>query len=143
MSLMGDTGNLATFTLNTQTAASALRIEKITVGANTLDMLDTSTLGTVDFQERIASDLQKTGDITIDFVFNQAATAVGITRLVDTATITFPIGPAQTTTNAATYVASGVVTSVKIPDLQNGVVMKGQIVFSPNGDTGPTYTRGA
>jgi hypothetical protein len=143
MSLMGDTGNLATFTLTTQTAASALRVEKITIGANTLEMLDSSTLGTVDFQERIASDLQKTGDITIDFVFNQAATAVAITRLVDTATITFPIGPAQTTTNAATYVASGVVTAIKIPDLQNGVVMKGQIVFSPNGDTGPTYTRGS
>jgi hypothetical protein len=143
MSLVGDTGNGATFTLATQTAASALKIEKITIGELALDMLDVSVLGTVAIQERVCSDLAKPGDITVDVVFSQAATAINITNLVDTATITFPVGPGQTTTTGATYVATGYVTKVKLPDLQNGTVMKGQIVFSPDGNTGPTYTRGA
>ena len=140
---IGDTGNGATFTLTTQTAAASLKIEKISIAEISVDMLDVSTLSTSTVQERIVSDLQKPGDVTLDVIFNQAATAIAITGSVDTATITFPVGPAQTTTTAATYAFSGYVTKIKLPDLQNGAVMKGQIVLSPDGDTGPTYTRGA
>ena len=143
MTLVGDTGNGATFTLATQTAASALRIEKITIGEIALDMLDVSVLATSAMQERVCSDLAKPGDITIDFVYSATATAINITNAVDTATITFPVGVGQTTTTGATYVASGYVTKTKLPDPQNGNVMKGQIVFSPDGNTGPTYTRGS
>jgi|GEM_PF-2620514 len=142
MPLVGDTGNGATFTLTTQTAAASMKIEKIGIGELSLDMLDISTLGTSTMLERMPSDLQKPGDITVDFIYSQSATVVAITGLVDTATITFPIAPAQTTTTGATFVCSGVVTKFKLPDLQNGNVMKGQIVFSPDGDTGPAYTRG-
>lgn len=143
MALVGDTGNGATFTLTTQTGAASLKVDKIAIGELSLDMLDVSHLGTSTVQERIASDLQKPGDITVDYVFSGAATAVTITGLVDTATITFPVLGSQTTTTGATFVGSGVVTKFKLPDLQNGVVQKGQIVFSPDGDTGPTYTRGS
>lgn len=143
MPLVGDTGNGATFTLSTQTAATSLKIEKITIAETSIDMLDVSVLSTSTVQERICSDLQKPGDITLDVVFSQTATAINITGLVDTATITFPVLSSQTTTTGATYVCSGYVTKVKLPDLQNGTVMKGQIVFSPDGDTGPTYTRGS
>lgn len=143
MPLIGDTGNGATFTLTTQTNVTALKIDKISIGELSLDMLDVSHLGTSTMQERIASDLQKPGDITVDFVFSAYATAVNITGSVDTATITFPVGPSQTTTNGATFASSGVITKFKLPDLENGVVQKGQIVFSPDGDTGPTYTRGS
>ena len=140
---IGDTGNGATFTLTTQTAAASLKIEKISIAETSVDMLDVSVLSTATMQERIVSDLQKPGDVTLDVVFNQAATAITISGAVDTATITFPVGPAQTTTTAATYAFTGYVTKIKLPDLQNGAVMKGQIVLSPDGDTGPTYTRGA
>lgn len=143
MALVGDTGNGATFTLTTQTAVASLKIDKISIGELSLDMLDVSHLGTSTMQERIASDLQKPGDITIDYVFSGSATAVTITGAVDTATITFPVLAAQTTTTGATYAASGVITKFKLPDLENGTVQKGQLVFSPDGDTGPTYTRGS
>lgn len=143
MALVGDTGNGATFTLTTQTAMNNYKIESIQIGEVTLDMLDVSTLATSGDQERIGSDLRKHGDWTISVVHNQAATAVSVTTLQDTATITFPVGPAQTTTTGATYAASGVVTSVKLPDIQNGTVMKSVFKFSPDGETGPTYTRGA
>lgn len=144
MALVGDTGNGATLTLTTQTAANSYKITKISVGETTLDMLDVSNLGTADVMERIASDLAKVGDATIEYIFNPAATALSITRAVDTAVITLPVYSTQTTTTGATYSGTGVVTSVKpIPDLQNGVVMVGVAKFSYDGDTGPAYTRGS
>lgn len=143
MALVGDTGNGATFTLTTQTAAASLKVESITIGEITLDMLDVSTLGTSDFQEMIASDLKATPELTVTYNFNAAATAVTVTGSVDTATITFPVVSTQTTTTGATFTGTGIVTSFKLPDLQNGQVQKGQIKFKFDGDTGPTYTRGS
>lgn len=143
MALVGDTGNGATFTLTTQTAISTYRISKISIGELTYDMLDVSHLGTIGHEERVIADLEKGGDITIDFHHSVYATAVTVTRAVDTATITFPVGPNQTTTTGATYVGSGYVTKVKLPDLENNVIQAGQIMFSVDGETGPTYTRGS
>lgn len=143
MANVGDTGNGTTFTLTTQTAANSYKVESIQIGEITVDMLDVSHLGTSGDMERIASDLRKHGDWTITCIKNHAATAVTVTMLQDTATITFPVQSTQTTTTAANLAASGVVTSWKLPDLNNGVVQKEVFKFSPDGDTGPTYTRGA
>lgn len=143
MALTGDTGNGATFTLTTQTAMNSFKVESIQIGEISIDMLDVSTLSTSGDQERIASDLRKHGDWTINVIHNPAATAVTVTGSVDTATITLPVYSTQTTTTGATFAASGVITSVKLPDLTNGQVMKTVYKFSPDGDTGPTYTRGS
>lgn len=143
MTIVGDTGNGATFTLTTQTAIANYKISKISIGELTYDMLDVSTLSTSGHEERIIADLEKGGDVTLDFFHSTYATAVTVTRAVDTATVTFPAGPSQTTTTGATYTGTGYVTKVKLPDLENNVPQAGQIVFSFNGDTGPTYTRGS
>lgn len=143
MPLVGDTGNGATFTLTTQTAVNSYKIQSIQIGETTLDMLDVSHLGTSTVQERIASDLQKPGPLTVNFIFSASATALSVTGAVDTATVTLPVLSTQTTTTGATYTGSGVVASVKLPDLQNGTVQIGTIKFEFDGDTGPTYSRGA
>ena len=143
MALTGDTGNGATFTLTTQTAVASLKIDKISIGEITLDMLDVSVLATTGFMEEIASDLQKAPEVTIDYVWSQSATNIAITGLVDTALITFPVGPAQTTTTAATFTGTAVVRAIKLPDMANGSVMKGQAKIKYDGDTGPSYTRGS
>ncbi len=143
MALVGDTGNGATFTLTTQTAMNSYKIESIQIGEITLDMLDVSVLSTSGDMERIASDLRKHGDWTLTCVKNHAATAVTVIGAQDTATVTFPVFPTQTTTTAANVAASGYITSWKLPDLNNGVVQKEVFKFSPDGETGPTYTRGA
>jgi hypothetical protein len=143
MALVGDTGNGATFTLTTQTAAASLKVDQIQIGEITLDMLEVSTLSTSDFKEMIASDLKNTPELTVSYVYSASATAVTCTGSVDTATVTFPVGASQTTTTGATFTGTGIVTSFKLPDLQNGNVMKGQIKFKFDGDTGPTYTRGS
>lgn len=142
MALVGDTGNGGTFTLTTQTAVSSLKVDKISVSESTLQMLDVSTLGTSGQMEEVATDLATNPEITIDFVWSQTATAITVSPSVDTATLTFPLASAQTTTTASTLTGTGHVTSIKYPDLENGAVMKGQIKFKFNGDTGPTYTRG-
>lgn len=143
MTIVGDTGSGATFTLTTQTAVSTYKIDKISIGELTYEMHDVSNLATTGHVESIIGDLEKGGDVTIDFFHSAYATAVTVTRAVDTATVTFPIGPSQTSTTGATYVGSGYVTKVKLPDLEKDVPQKGQIVFSVDGDTGPTYTRGS
>jgi hypothetical protein len=143
MPLNGDTGNGATLTLTTQTAVASLKIDKISIGEITLDMLDVSVLATSSFAEEIASDLQKAPEVTIDYVWSSPATNIAITGLQDTCTITFPVGPTQTTTTAATFAGTGVVRAVKMPDFANGTVLKGQAKIKFDGDTGPTYTRGA
>jgi hypothetical protein len=143
MALVGDTGNGATFTLTTQTAAASLKVDQIQIGEITLDMLEVSTLSSSDFKEMIASDLKNTPELTVSYVYSASATAVTCTGSVDTATVTFPVGSGQTSTTGATFTGTGIVTSFKLPDLQNGNVMKGQIKFKFDGDTGPTYTRGS
>ncbi len=143
MANVGDTGNGATVTLATQTAMNSFKIESIDVGEVSIDMLDVSHLGTSGDMERIASDLRKHGDWTLTVIHNPAATAVTVTGSVDTATITFPVYSTQTTTTGATFAASGVITSVKLPTLANGQVQKAVYKFAPDGDTGPTYTRGS
>lgn len=143
MPLVGDTGNGATIALTTQTAAASLKVEKISIGESAIQMLDVSTLGTAGQMEEIPTDLASNPEITVDFVWSQSATAVTISTAVDTVTITFPLGPGQTTTVAANLTATGHVIATKFPDLENGAAMKGQFKFKPNGDTGPTYTRGS
>lgn len=143
MSLIGDTGNGATLTLTTQTAMNAYKVESISIGEISLDMLDVTNLATSGDTERIGSDLRKHADWTITVIHNAKDTAVTVTLLQETATITFPVFSTQTTTNGATLAASGYITSVKLPDLQSGNVQKTVYKFSPDGDTGPTYTRGS
>lgn len=143
MALVGDTGNGATFTLTTQSAVSSLKVEKISISESALQMLDVSTLSTSGQMEEIATDLASNPEITLDVVWSQSATAITVSPAVDTAALTFPVGPTQTTTTAATLAGTGHVTAIKYPDLENGAAMKGQVKFKFNGDTGPTYTRGA
>ena len=142
MPLVGDTGNGATIALTTQTGAASLKVEKISVSESALNMIDVSTLGTAGQMEEIAADLASNPEITVDFVWSQSATAVTVSPAVDTCTLTFPVGPTQTTTVASTLVMSGHVVATKFPDLENGSAMKGQFKFKGNGDSGPTYTRG-
>ena len=140
---VGDTGNGATFTLTTQTAMNSYKIKQIQIGEISIDMLDVSVLASSGDMERIASDLRKHADWTLTCVKNHAATAVTVTGLQDTATVTFPVQSTQTTTTAANVAASGVIVSWKLPDLANGAVQEEVFKFAPDGDTGPTYTRGA
>lgn len=143
MALTGDTGNGATFTLTTQTAMNSYKVESIQIGEITVDMLDVSHLGTSGDMERICSDLRKHGDLTINVIHNAAANPLTVSLSQDTATVTFPVATGQTTTTGATFAASGYITSIKYPDLANGAVQKAAYKFSPDGETGPTYTKGS
>lgn len=137
MANLGATGNGATLTL--ATSSLTLAITKIQIGEITVDMLDVSVLGTTDFEILIKSDLKKTPEIMAEFVFVTSATAPTVASAAETGTVTFPQLTGESA--AATLAGTGVVTSFKLPDLENGVVQKGSLKFRYDGDTGPTYTK--
>lgn len=136
MANLGDTGNGATFVLGT--TSLTLAVESIQIGEITIDMLDVSVLGTTDFMIEIASDLKRAPEVTVNFVFVTTATAPVVGSAAQTGTLTFPLRSGEST--AANLAGTGVITSFKLPDLQNGVVQKGSMKFKYDGDTGPTYT---
>lgn len=143
MAIVGDTGQGATFTLSTQTAVSAYKVIDIDIGEMSRGMIEVSHLGTTTDEERIIEDLNKHGDWIVRVRHDAYSTAVTITGSVDTATITFPASPTQTTTTGANIAASGYITAVKLPKLAKNEPQEAVYKFSPNGDTGPTYTRGS
>ena len=134
MALTGDTGNGATLTLPGSYSVAPMTVE---IGAETLAMIDISTLATTSFMEKIPSDLKDSGELTITYKWasNVAAPTLGTAA---TTTITFPLWGALT--NAATYSGTGVITSWKPPRLANGELMVGELKIMFDGDTGPTFT---
>lgn len=137
MPLLGDTGQGATATFGT--SSLSLAVTKILIGEISIDMLDVSVLATTDYLEMIASDLKKTPEVTLDFVFVTSATAPVVGGAAETMTVTFPQRTGETA--AATLVGTAQFTSFKLPDLQLGQIQAGQCKWKYNGDTGPTYTK--
>ena len=63
---MADTGNGATFTRSGFT----VDIRSISIGEQTIDLLDISILSTTGFAEKIAADLADAGSFTIEYLFD-------------------------------------------------------------------------
>lgn len=134
---IGDTGQGMTATFGTSTLS--LAVTEITIGAQTLNMLNVSTLATTGFEDLIASDLKQIGKVKLRFVFVTQATMPVVGGAAETMTITWPL---QTGDNAAANLAgTAVFTDLKLADGRLGEVMFGEVDFQYNGDTGPTYTK--
>lgn len=135
-----DTGNGTTVAFTSGSFAAS--IIDADLGDITIEMLDASHLGTSGDMEKVPSDLRDNGAWTFNYFADptdadKVKPAVGV---VDTLTVTFP---SQTAGTDATYVATGAVTSVKMPTLANGQLMQGSFEFTPDGFTGPTFTEEA
>lgn len=137
MPLVGDTGNGATLTFGT--TSLALLWETISIGEESIEMLDVSVLATTAFQEMIASDLKQTPEVTVTFVTNTIGAHVAVGAAPETITITAPQRTGET--GGATYAGTAVITSFKrFGELANGTIQKGELKFKYDGDTGPTWT---
>lgn len=134
MAISGDTGNLATLTLPGSFSPAIITISP---GAAVLAPVDATVLATVTDQELIVGDIVVHGENTVVFkwVGSVAKPTLGTTG---TCTITAPLTGALT--NAATYSGTGHITSWKPPDIANGEMMKGEVKFVFDGETGPTFT---
>lgn len=138
--MAGDTGNGATLTLSADTTSYA--IVSISPGGQSIEMLETSLLATTGDKLYIPGDLKETPEGSAQLLFNatHGLPTVGSTHTI---TITFPLGPDQTTTTKATLAGTGFITSVEYPEMVNDQVMTATIGWKMDGDTGPTFTAGA
>lgn len=135
MPISGDTGQGTTLVFGT--SSLSLLITQITIGEETINMLDASTLATTDFQTMVRSDLKVPPEVTFQAVYVQTATLHVVGNAPETATITFPtLGG-----TAATYAGTGVFTGRTLPSAQIGQLMVVSGKFKFDGDTGPTYTK--
>ena len=128
---MADTGNGATFTRSGFT----VDIRSISIGEQTIDLLDISILSTTGFAEKIAADLADAGSFTIEYLFDATDADVALGGAAVTSTITLP--GSGTPANIA---GTAICTSKKYPDLMNNELNVGSATFTWDGVTGPTYT---
>jgi len=137
---MADTGHGATLTLSGNT--NSFQITSITVGSQSVAAIDVTHLGTTTDKEYIPGDVLETPEIVATVLFN-VGVDLPAPATPHTATVTFPLGPAQTTTNKATFAGTGFVMERTYPELVTDTVQSAQFTIKMDGGTGPTFTVGA
>ena len=137
---IADTGNGASLTFSTFTQSFA--IESITVGSQSVEPLEISTLGTTGHKRYIPTDLLETPEGSAVVLFDQkeglsgaqttqVLPAPGTTALV---TITFPKQVATVAaSNQANFAGTCFITSIEYPELVNDTVMKATINWKLDG----------
>jgi hypothetical protein len=135
--MSGDTGQGMTATFGA--SSLSLAVTEITVGSETLDMLNVSTLASTGFEKLVRSDLKKIGKCKLKFIFVASATAPVVGAAPETMTITYPLFTGNVV--AANLAGSAVFTDFKLPDGKLGEIMFGECEFQYDGTTGPTYTK--
>ena len=136
---MADTGHGATLTLSGST--NTYQIVSITPGGQSIESLDVTHLGSGTTKQYIPSDAMETPEGTVSVLFKQGVD-LPAPAVTHTITVTFPLGPSQTTTILATFVGTGFITSRVYPELMTDTVQRGEITYKMNGLTGPTFTPG-
>lgn len=131
-----DLGTGATVVFTTTT--HAMSWTSMSLGEHSIEMVDTSHLGSSGFRSAIGGDLKAPGETTFEFLFD-TENAPAVTNVAETVTITFPQS-AENTTSAATYAGTGVVRSVTFPTLGVDELQTGTLVVAWDGGTGPTFT---
>lgn len=128
---MADTGNGATLTRT----GFVVDIRSITIGNQTIDLLDTSLISTTGFMEKISADLADAGSFTVEYLFDATDADVTLGGAAVSTTITFP-----GTGTPATLAGTAICTDKKFPDLQNNELQVASATFTWDGVTGPTFT---
>ena len=138
MAYKGMTGQGATAVLGTTGAVGCVR--SIQLPEWTQEKIDSSCLDTTGFKTYIPGDLTDPGQVQLVAVFDPSI-AIPSCGVVETLTITFPIGDPANSTNA-TLVGTGFIMSVQNPNMQIDNLLELTITFCYDGDSAspPTYT---
>lgn len=126
-----DTGNGATLTRT----GFSVDIRSISIGSQTIDLLDRSILSTTGFAEKISADLAEAGSFTVEVLFDPVDADVVLGGAAVTTTITLP-----GTGTPANLAGTAILTDKKLPDLMNNELMVASYTFTWDGVTGPTFT---
>lgn len=136
-----DTGNGTTVALTTGPFTAS--VISVTIGEQTIDMLDASHLGTTGFMEKVVSDLADAGEVTIEYLADSTDEDKFKAPLGQTDTLTITLPEQVAAGNPPTFAGTGAVTTWKPPDLVNGQLQTGSFTFTWDGYTGPTFTEDA
>ena len=132
-----DTGEGATFSLSVSNQSANIR--SITMPEFTIDAIETTHLGTTNYKTYVPTDLTEPGEIQIEYLFDPVADTLIARGADEVVTITWPVSVSGG--SAATFVADGFVTSVKLPDFAVGELQVATLTFKLNGeDTEPAFT---
>lgn len=138
--MAADTGHGATLTLSGNT--NSFQIVSINPGGESVESIDVTHLGTTTSKEYIPGDVLETPEGSATVLFN-VTTDLPLPASTHTITVTFPVGPDQTTTNKATLVGTGFIMARVYPELVTDTVQEAEINWKLDGGTGPTFTVGA
>jgi hypothetical protein len=119
----------------------SLNFTSMDLGEQSIEVIDTTHLGTSGFKTIMGGDLKDPGEWTFEFQWDNEA-GPDPSPTAELVTVTFP----QSTSNgtsAATYAATGIIRSIKYPTLGVEELQMGTLIFKPDGGaTAPTYTDG-
>ena len=104
--------------------------------------VETTHLGTSTNRTYMPGDLNEIGEVTLDVQFESKTGLPAIGTAAETITITFPL-PGGGAATAANIAGTGFITGISYPPMQTGTIQQGQITFTFDGSTGPTYTASA
>ena len=122
------------------TSALALNFTSMSLGTQTVDIIDTTHLGTTGQKTVMGGDLVNPGEVTMEFQWdNEAGPSVSPTAEV--ITITFPQSVSNVT-SAATYAGTGIISSITYPTLGIEELQTGSLTITWDGATDVVYTDG-
>jgi len=134
-----DTGHGATITFATTGGTWLCR--QISGPDVTRPVVDTSYLGTSVKRTKMPGDLDDWGPVTLMVLFQGSQGLPARSTVSETITITHPTAAGAST--PANLAGSGLINRVKYPDFQTNELQIGEIEFTWDGVTGPTWTAAA
>lgn len=132
---MADTGNSATITFGT--SGFTANFHSVEVGEETRPVIDTSHLGTTNYETSMPGDLRTTPEITATFEFDPN-TQPPISAAAEVITLTFPVPSGSS--SGATLAGTGFVTSFGGPTLENNQLMTATLTVHFDGITEPAWS---
>lgn len=130
-----DTGHSATITFGTTGGTYLCR--QISGPEVTLPVVDKSHLTTSTKRAKMPGDLDDWGSVVLQILF-QGSQGLPARGTVETITMTHPTASGNST--PANLAGTGFINRVKYPDFQTNEMQVGEIEFTYDGGTGPTWT---
>ena len=120
------------------TSSIAVNWTSMALGTKSIDIVDTTHLGTTGNKTVMGGDLTNPGEVTMEFQWDSEA-GPDPSNVAEVLTITFPTHTANTT-SAATYAGTGLVSSITYPTLGIEELQTGSLTFTWDGATDAAYT---
>lgn len=132
---MAQTGNQATLTFTGSSGA----IVSISIGDQTVEMLDKSVLSDQDWMKKLVADLIDGGQVTVT-VQMATDTDLPVPKTSGSLVITFPIDADIAGATPANLTGTAVVVGRKYPDFENNTIAVSTTTYEWDGATPPAFT---